>query len=377
MSETTTKILYIITIILTTLFGAFSQKKVETDGKIKTKFRFVWFFLAFLVSFFIATFNKIGADYENYYLIIQHSKRMLDSSYVECGFNGLAYILYSIFNNVDIVYCLIKGFAVIVFYKAFYTMKDEIPLWMTIFCYNILGFLYFFLLSMTLASAFMILSIAYLLKEKNIKSIFNLIIACLIHSSCILTIPAYILYYILGKDKRKKLSKIKILFSILLYLTIILFGTFIYNLFINNIGALQQYQVYKRYTNEGMGLMFIFRYLPIIYFLYKIYLNNSNNTITNVGIIFSITGIFFAIMSYQFSVVSRMYEHFIAIQCFFIPYYCEELKKAKGLVGKRLVITQDELIWIIYMFIFGLYDFLTIINYEKNVISHYIFFNPF
>lgn len=375
MSETTTIILYISTIILTTIFGFFSQKKVENNEKIK--FRFIWFILAFLISFCIAVFNKIGADYENYCLIIKNSKKLLDASYVECGFNGLAYMLYNVFKNADVVYCLIKGIAVIIFYKAFYTLKDDIPVWMAIFCYNVFAFWYFFLLSMTLASAFMLLSIAYLLKENNIKSIFSLIIACLIHSSCILIIPAYVLYYIFGKNKEKKISKSKVLFSIFMYLIIIILGTFFYNIFINNVPALQQYQVYQRYKSEGIGLMFFARYLPIIYFLYKIYLYNNNNTMTNISIIFSITGIFFAIMSYQFSVVSRMFEHFISIQCFFIPYYCMQIKNAKGIVGKKLIITQDELIWIMYIFILGTYDFFTIINYEKNMISQFMFFNPF
>lgn len=374
MSFSNTVILYLIVIFSTTFFSALSQRKRVVNNEMIDEYHVFFFALSFIIHFLVASCNLIGADYENYCWIIKYSNRYLNSSLIEFGFNGLAFILQSVFDNVNTTYCLIKGLAVIVFYYSFYLMRDKISLWMAVYAYNTLVFFYFFLLSMTLASSFILLSMAYILKNDNKKAILFYIIACSIHSSCLLILPAVIMYNIINRNKITIRSTTR-LFIIIAYALISIFSTSIYTFLVNNVSAFNQYSVYGLYSSSGLGLLFLIRYFPILYMIYVIFNESKDVILKNSTFVFSLTCILFVLLGYRFTVVSRMYSHFVSIQMFFVPCFLQSHRKQNLITFGKL--NTIEILWGVYMIVLGTFDIYTVINYPLNRINSYEFYNFF
>lgn len=375
MTKFETFLMYICLIFLMVVLSGLAQKRKIVNGTVQYSYRPIIFIFAMLIGWYVIAFTNIGTDYENYTWIITYSKDFIDESFVEIGFNGLAYILYSIFNNSDIVIFFIKTITIALFFYAFHIMHDQIQLWMAVLVYGLYIYLRFYLLSMTLASAVMMLSIAYLMKSKNKKSILWFAIACTIHSSCILVIPAYVIYF-LFKCSAKNLSRAKVIFISFSYIAVILSSTPVYQYVISSIPALQQYNKYGISWNQGFGLLLFVRYIPLIFFAWQIYVDDENRTEANILFIFTLTAFTFDILGYKIEILSRMSSLFMAIQCIIIPSY---LRRIYNTVPKRRIFDNQSirLLWIMYIMIIGSWTFFSIINSTTSKVELYRYFNPF
>jgi len=375
MDKLQSTIFYIFVVSLMTLFARCAQSNKRTNTQTQFTFYLIPYFFSFFCAWFVISFTRIGTDYENYTWIIKYSKEYLEDSLVEAGFNGLSFLLLKVFNDTDVVIFMIKTITIAIFYFAFYQMCNTVPLWLSVLTYGMFLYLRFYLLSMMLVAALIMLSIAYLLKNRNLTAAFVLIVACFVHSSCIFLIPTYVLYFIICK-KNYIISKTMIFAIVFVYTIVILFSSRLVNYAVTHIAALAQYAKYDISWNQGIGILLIVRYLPLIYFLYLIYNTSNTKTLVNLSLIFILTSLFFDILGYKYSIVSRMSFLFLAVQCLMIPAFLNETDNNFCING-RLLLSHKKILWFLYILVIGAYNFYSIINSSTSKVNMYVFFNPF
>ena len=375
MSQLSTYTLYGITSIVAILFAKLSQE--QKKGYIK--FKKSWFILCFSVLWFISSFTNIGVDYDAYIRIISVSG--VNSTWQgEIGFNYLcAFFKLFLGTNYDGVIFLLKTITLVIFFKAFYELRNDIRIVWAVFAFLLLSYFRFYLIAMHLSCALVLLSIVSVYKEKNRRAMFLYCLAVLIHYSAIMLFPAFIFYFILNKVK--KLSKAQIFLLIITYLLVFVFAYQIYNVAVNNFAVFQNYQSYGAITDySGIGIMQIVFYIPIFYFVFNIYRGSEDKKLINLSLIFSLTGFLFALLGYRLEVISRMYEHFLCIYIIIIPVFLEN-RQRRILVKKKkylLSVRDDKIVWAIYLLFRGSDVLIDIFQKASSAdLSSWVFFWPF
>ena len=372
-----TVILYVSIYLLTTLFAIKSQAR-SSVGQVYFKWR--WLVASFMIHWVFLCFTNISVDYKNYMRIILNvsfENLFLDS---EIAFNGLCLILKCLFKSPDIVIFFIKSITLLIFYKCFIMLRNNVSLGLSVLAYNLLLYLQgFLILGMQLAIALLFLSIIYIERGDIKRSLFLLIVACSVHSSTILFVPIFILYLIINSRKHKMRGNFICVLSVS-YVIIYIFMGKLLNWAINTIPQFSQYKIYHMIDKySGLGIMQIVFFIPIFYFIFLLYRNDIDNSIKNLAIICSITAFLFAMLGYKIEVFSRINTNFIMIYSFFIPVLFFE-RKYKCQVNHRYIFNyrSDLMIWIVYILIRGLDVFINMgLTTSSAMINPYVFYWPF
>lgn len=332
MSYSSTILLYLIVIIMACFCAGLSQYRMVTTEDGTVRLHKFWFALAFVILWIVSVCTDIGVDRLAYIRIIQQSGfNTLWSG--EPGFNLLCMVLKTLcLNNYEAALALIVTINLLLFFFAMYKMKDRANLGLVMFAFMMLAYFRFYLVSMHLASALLLVSFVYLTEGKNVKSWIFFALACLMHYSSILLLAAYGLYYVLGRGKRK-MRLHKILLIIVGYALVMAFTYQIYDFATNKISIFQNYSIHGLITQySGLGIMQFVFYVPIFMFVYAIYRKSVDKGEVNRAIVFALTGFMFAMLGYKMNVFSRTYEHFLCLYMVVIPEY---LFKRKNLVGLK------------------------------------------
>ena len=374
MSRNGTILLYLMIYISSVFLLGLSQRR----NKGKWNFNVIPFFISFIILWVISCFTRIGADYDNYYRIIEKSAYIIEENgIVECVFNATCSFLYTIFRNADKVIFILKTLTLFLYFRAIYMIKDRALLWMSILAFTLLSFLEFYLISMHLAIALFTFSIVYLIEGDDKKSIIFYVIACLTHSTSFLFLPVMVIFYVFKCNKRV-LTPMQIFFisstSLLLYALL----TFIYEYAISEIQFFMHYSNYEiEAESKGTGLFLYVTYIPIILFAISIYKSLCfSHRFKNVFILYSVFFFLFGLVAYKIQVFGRMSNYAIVNYMIILPmYFCERKysRQFRGWMPKNVVM----FIWTIFLILQGLITFMGKINSDTSQLDSWEYFMPF
>ena len=315
MSSNETRLLYITIYLVTVLFGALSQG--SRNGRVQ--FHPVWLFFSLLVHWFFLAFTNIGTDYEHYIRNIEYSADEM-SSFVEFGFNGICYILYTITKSAHITLFLVKTIEIVLLYYGFFLLRYKVSLWISIFAYNAIIYLQGInLVSMHFGIILLFLSFIHLWNYQNKQSLIFLLAACTVHSSAVLIVPIYLLYYSTVVTN-KKIS--------VLFIALMLVGTYflisiydqIFSYAISHISVFEQYSNYTVISSTGSGMMQVFYFLPIFVVVFFMYFHTKEeNYKKNIAIVFTLVAFAFAILGYRMEVFARINMNFLGLYSAMVP----------------------------------------------------------
>lgn len=319
-----TVILYLMIFLVTTLLALLSQV-LGKNKKIKVRRSFLY--ASFIIHWIFLAFTNIGADYNNYVRIIKNIslENLLGDS--EVVFSGFCLVLKSLVESPDIVIFFIKTITLVLFYIAFMEIAQEANIGLCMFAFNAFVYLQgYFILGMQIAIACLLLSTIYLKQDKKKKALLFLLLACGLHSSAILFIPLFVMYFIL--DIRKKKMSIRFVsLMVIAYIVVYFCVGYIMTWGIDHIPQLAQYRIYNMMSDyRGTGLVQILFFIPLLYFLYLINRNSNSINLKNLSIVFILTAFLFSMIGYKIEVFSRINKSFLMIYAYLIPSFFFERK---------------------------------------------------
>lgn len=373
MSSENTLVLYIFIFVITTIYPLLFRRNNETKRE--------GLLVPFIIHWFFCCFTNIGVDYQNYYRIIENIGTSNAFEGVEIGFTWICIILKTLSFNPDQIIFLLKTLTVVLFYKGFYKLRKTTIIPLAILSYNVLIYLQgFYLLSMQLAIALLFLSVIHLLFGTRNKSVFYMLMACLIHTSSILLLPIYVILMYM-QSKKALISVRQICVLVCVMATISVCFTIIYDYAINSIPIFQYYVAYELSDTDqatGSGLGQIVFYLPIFYFILQIYRSNLSSNIKNGAVIFSIVGFTYALLGYKVEVLMRINESFFCLYAIFIPLlFFKRTTHAVSIKQTRFPIRLEQFVWVLYLCFRG---YIVVSGYMSedslSEISEFHFFNP-
>lgn len=373
MSSENTLVLYIFIFVITTLYPLLFRGNNETKRE--------GLLVPFIIHWFFCCFTNIGVDYQNYYRIIENIGTSSAFEGVEIGFTWICIILKTLSFNPDQIIFLLKTLTVVLFYRGFYKLRKTTIIPLAILSYNVLIYLQgFYLLSMQLAIALLFLSVIHLLFGTRSKSVFYMLMACLIHTSSILLLPIYVILMYM-QSKKALISVRQICVLVCVMATISVCFTIIYDYAINSIPIFQYYVAYELSDTDqatGSGLGQIVFYLPIFYFILQIYRSNLSSNIKNGAVIFSIVGFTYALLGYKVEVLMRINESFFCLYAIFIPLlFYKRTTHAVSIKQTRFPIRLEQFVWVLYLCFRG---YIVVSGYMSedslSEISEFHFFNP-
>lgn len=379
MNPIGTSILYIFVFALSTFFMYLAQKNVKSADGTKTQiFDVFWFLLAFVPLWIIMCFTNIGADYESYSYIIANARQIRqDNGIVEWVFYSLCIILYDVFRNAHIVIFIIKTVTLLLFFDALYMLRKESVLWLSLLAFCGLRFLEFYLIQMQLSVAIFMIAIIFLLKNRSLKFLLCYLLSALIHSSALIFLPIFLLFFVL-KGQTRIFSRKSIL-SICIICLIILSAWLSISVYaIKYIPFFQQYAYYSLMTDySGSGIAIYIYYIPIIYFC--IYIFKSSKywpQYINISIILTLFCFVFGILGYKIEVIGRLRAYALTLQMIIIPIYLYTRRRdisSKSLFNRR----TENTLWLLFLLFQSSLFFIEKMTSPTSMVSEWRFDNPF
>lgn len=372
LTSTSTTLLYIIIIVSTTFFAGKSQR-ISSKGVVpKVK----WLIVAFFIHWFFCAFTNIGADHDQYIYIISYDARFRFLNGEEVGFNGLCMILYYLTHNAEICIFIIKTLTILLIYGGFYILRNHVQMYLCVLAYNVsIYFAGFYLLSISLALAFVFLSGALMIRNLHPNIAFLLaFVGMTVHTSCLLMVICFLGILILNK------FSIKVgwaLFALLLFMTIIILINIkgLVSYFISSVDLLSEYERYEEEKERsGSGLFYFFLYALFLFYMIPISKSNLNIHAKHTIIFYFLFSLIFSIMGYSFG-ISRIKYYSIVYTAIAIPYFFYQIKFEKLKLTSFLAPQTMILIWWIYLS----FGFFQTIKFTREVwsTSHYELYNPF
>lgn len=212
--------IYIITFIVTILFTYIAEKNFEKKNKAIGRFFSI---LAIIIPSILAGLRTldIGIDVQVY--VEQNFKTALQSqSFKECLENCntdflyvvINYIISRISNSINILMFVIELINMVLVYMFIYNKRKSIHMWLAMAAYLLMFYnISLNLIRQSLAISIILFSIRYIESRKPIKFYTCVIIATLLHSTAIFTLPIYVIFNIINK-KHKNFYKTVILLVI-------------------------------------------------------------------------------------------------------------------------------------------------------------------
>lgn len=281
---------YIIMFVITILFTYIAERNFDK----KNKFIGVIFsILAIALPSIVAGLRNldIGLDISVY--VEQNFQTALQSqSFKECLGNLNTDFLYIVINyiisrmsdNINVLLFIIELINMTLLYLFIYNKRKSIHMWLAMTVYLMVFYnISLNLVRQSLAISVILFSMRYVENKKIIKFIICILIATLLHSTAIFSIPIYFIFNILNK-KHKGIYKIVILlgitFAVLNYENIIHF--LVYDVGILSIKYANYITIFSREELDFNFAAILFRVFWIIMALYcykKLKIIDANNEI--------------------------------------------------------------------------------------------------
>lgn len=351
----------------------------------KTQIHILLVFTALVMPTLLAGLrsNSIGTDTKSYLVPIFENALTADSfvqfqsnqflynwsyatiSEYEIGFTSLVYIIAKLSGNLYVLQTIIAGFIIWAVYTAINKWKQTIPVWfgMAIFYFM------FFNVTMNMMRQCIAMSILLLgthcIFERKKKYLLYVLVACLFHSSAVMGVGFYVLYYFINdhKEHREKKSrkhyvlrvhqwKIRLTnLGVLLAFLVAAIAIFFAGTVLAPILSLLNLSRYQYYLNGILNFMpnqIIVR-LPILILLVfggkglkqKIKGANFFKTMILLGVVFSQLS---SITSYS----SRIAINFEMYGMIYIPALCECIRGISGKLVRRIMMVYLLVYWLYY-----------------------------
>ncbi len=331
MNQFDTLLLYWGLLAVSFLFSCLSQTKCvdKSTGICRICFKPFWFFLAYILILFFTTATEVGADFIPYsrgYGLATWDTIAQSSS--EPGFVFVELLLKGIIRNPDTGVQAIKALTVSVVFYVFYRHRFEIHIGLAILAYMSLAFCDSLnLLSLHLASSFVLLGISYLVKKQILPALLITVCAGFIHYSTFLALASVLITIFL--IKRERLSKWK---TTVLGIVLILIVPNIVNVtqgIIEQFTILQKYNVYEFRENNASGLAIIFYLAPVVYYAIQHLLKSRKDRWGIIAISGAATSYVIANASYYFIMLSRAQTVVWFLYFLFLPYVANQARLEK------------------------------------------------
>lgn len=331
MNQFDTLLLYWGLIAVSFFFGCMSQIRCvnKCTGTYRIHFNLFWFALAYIFVLFFTTATEVGADFIPYsrgYGLVTWDTIAQSSS--EPGFVFVELLLKGIIRNPNTGIQVIKALTVSVVFYVFYRHRFEIHIGLAILAYMSLAFCDSLnLLSLHLASSFVLLGISYLVKKQILPALLITVCAGFIHYSTFLALASVLITIFL--IKRERLSKWK---TTVLGIVLILIVPNIVNVtqgIIEQFTILQKYNVYEFRENNASGLAIIFYLAPVVYYAIQHLLKSRKDRWGIIAISGAATSYVIANASYYFIMLSRAQTVVWFLYFLFLPYVANQARLEK------------------------------------------------
>lgn len=366
--------------IITFLFSLAMFKLANTNSKYSKIFSILGVLLPCLVAAFRSL--SIGTDVQVYInLLFQTALKSnsfssyanLVSNVSDIGYLLLTYLCSRITSNISLLFFFLELLTILPIYIALKRVygKNNAVIWgMFLF------FMFFFNQSLNMARqsiaiSFFILAITYLEENKRKKYFLFSLIGYLFHSSCIVSIPIYLLYRYLNSEKDRTIFKIMVT-CILIALVFFLPNAFYLAYKFGIVSAGKYYLYVSQYMRESIDISYINIIIYTFVFIYVILnKNNIKNVFTNTK--FFQFCAFISIIILQFGSIIKYsdrigYYLFYPILFLVLPSTLnyKKDKKTKNEFSKRLfifiVFTIYWLYWIVILKYNATYPYISIFD---------------
>lgn len=347
-------------VIITLMFIAVFFAAAAQRGKIENEeiqgyqiYRYAytnkaWYVCSFFILSAILFCSKSGTDFSDYAWGYEHwGIEHLQDLRTEWGYTLLVLGLKKIIANPYIGLGIVKVFAVFLFYRAAYNVKDKINLGMAILSYCMLLYIYgFHLLRMMIAIGITFLALSYEINGKEKKCITLLIIAFFFHYTSILVLVTYLV------SKAFKNLTIRKIVTLLIVATLVSFcSSSILQLLVYRVSFFYKYRAYLNLSNSG-GIGLILIYAPV---LFVILIRNRTEYKDPMYRLFGMMGIMLFICSLLgfFLPITRLNFYFYSFFFFYISSISLRAEKTYlSLESKKVgIITAFSIIYYVLFFI--------------------------
>ncbi|MFW6008129.1 MAG: EpsG family protein [archaeon] len=264
-------IVYILTIILSTIFAGLAQKyfRYNKNGK-KTPHKLFWFMsmgiLVFTMGFRDLSIGVDGRSYLNIYNNI-NSLGILEyyQHYIhEPGYVIFNKVIYLIFNDFQWIIILSSFFIIYGFYKAIEYEIENISLPLAVFIFATTQYYYYFgIIRLGMAVSIVVMAYRYIIENKKKKYILAVFLAAMFHYSALFALGLIFL----TQSKKGIFHKINIIIiSIIVPVAFSFVNFFIYPLI--------EVSKYQKYVQSSPEISFGF--LPWFPFLILFLLHYNN-----------------------------------------------------------------------------------------------------
>lgn len=379
-------LLYCSVIFIAYFFAIRAKGKTKSIGGVilKEEFHNIYFLASFLVLSFFCVFTNTGVDYINYYNIIDTITSISDVEYyrnVEPLFTIWSYFGKLLFNDVHLVIVSMKVVTLVIMFFSFYILRDKIDVFFAVCAYVSIAYLVSFtLISIVLASSFVTLAFALLMKKgRVIYVVLLMLIGIGIHFACIMPLLAIITYYLMFRYGKGKKHRTTILFVILFLIIFMLPQTpTLMNLIISSTESFDHYQKYvddlRASSSLGTYAVLFGSYAFIFYLLNKIKKYERDNSLYFLMLVFVLFGFVFEFIGNRIPVMERVVYSYIAVYCLVIPYCLQKLRTVLNANEARMLNI------IVFMFFVVRFYFVIrarVMPDSPSQLYYYNFFNPF
>jgi len=288
-------------------------------------------FLSFLFVFSIAGLfyinRKVGADTPSYINIFNKCLEVDRAFFdLEPGFWFFNRAIRFINSDYKVLFLIMYLLVSVYTCKSIYAFRHQFSILFSVIIYFSLFFLQSLSLArMYMAASFVLISTVYLYKDNKIKSLFFLILSCLLHYSCLIMFLPWIAYSF--RFNRK--------FYVMIFLLVIVFvsGGFLAKV----LELFPRYQLYLELigVSDRVGVMFFIKSLPLAFLLFQI-----KDVITRREFNFFYYYVSFLIfifyLSYIFIPIGRAWVHFEFVYLIFIPLALKKLKYTRFCKYRKL-----------------------------------------
>lgn len=311
-------LIFYLGIIFLTYILSFSNNNVL---KIDSKRINLSLFLNSVIFLFVKGFGTTGRDIGprgGYYLNFlsgSSMKEYYDQS-IEIGFRVLSVMIKVITDNYALFLFIVALGTIIPIMKIISKYKNELDVPLTIIFYtSIYFFASFSPIRQYLAASIGLLAFIAIIEEKPKKSLFLILFAISFHTSAILLLIPYVMYFIKVFNRKLVFVSLTAIF-LLLYIE----KNSLFSFFLSS-------DRYYKYAIGGTGFGFeqIAYYLPIFVLLY-LGRKEVNKKLFRLSFIYVTTGFCFGMLSYIITIFGRLQPIFIAI-LFIAGHYAKIVKE--------------------------------------------------
>lgn len=369
-------VIYLIIFLFSILFINLGYYSNGNKKNIIGKFFII---LGLLIPCLLASLRAptVGSDTSGYitglYKLVSKSNSFFDYCSLGYAWYGLkdyaylfiTYISAKVFSSFKVLLFLIELLIIVPIYKSLdisKTNKNDVLIGMSVFylfMYNVT----YNMARQSIAIAFSILGLTYVIKNKKISSLICLIFACLFHETAIMTVFVYFAYYFIN-SKIKKTTKQVFLLLIYIVSLVLVFG-YKYIIYFLYSSGIYKHGILYIYIFSKLDFSFMDTFL-YIFMLVIIVLNKK--VLIQKGINYNFY-IFLAIESLIILQLGAFIQYMERVSFYlFYPLLIGGISKINSLDDK---ISKNTFILLIFLLIywFFIFSFLKIHNTIPYVLS--------